>query len=77
MSDDTLAGCHCCEGQQPREPIYNAPGLPALAWRVDTQPGFHQRMLAGLPLWHPGEPDPSAPRPLAARAELLPGTHRQ
>lgn len=66
MSDDTLAGCHCCEGQQPREPIYNAPGLPALAWRVDTQPGFHQRMLAGLPLWHPGEPDPGAPRPLAA-----------
>ena len=38
MSDDHLSGCHCCEGQQPRPAIYNDPGLPALAWRIDIQP---------------------------------------
>jgi hypothetical protein len=66
-SDDTpLDGCHCCEGQAEPGVIYNAPGLSALSWRIDTQPGFYQRMLARLPLWHvPGVPA-SAPRPLAA-----------
>ncbi|MFT3815290.1 MAG: putative baseplate assembly protein [Acidovorax sp.] len=66
MSDDTLAGCHCCEGPQPPEAVYNAPGLPALAWRIDTQPGFYRRMLAGLPLWRAAELGAGAPRPLAA-----------
>ncbi|MBS0608566.1 MAG: putative baseplate assembly protein, partial [Proteobacteria bacterium] len=66
MSDVTLTGCHCCEGQQPRPAIYNAPGLPALAWRIDTQPGFYQRMLAELPLWRDLALGASAPRPLAA-----------
>ncbi|MBS0291535.1 MAG: hypothetical protein JSS01_03290 [Proteobacteria bacterium] len=66
MSDVTLTGCHCCEGQQPRQPIYNAPGLPALAWRTDIQPGFYQRMLDGLPLWRDLALGNSAPRPLAA-----------
>lgn len=66
-SDDTpLDGCHCCEGQAEPGVVYNAPGLSALSWRIDTQPGFCQRMLARLPLWHvPGVPA-SAPRPLAA-----------
>ena len=36
MSDDHLSGCHCCESQQPRPAIYNDPGLPALAWRIDS-----------------------------------------
>ncbi|MBS0465697.1 MAG: hypothetical protein JSR14_00565 [Proteobacteria bacterium] len=66
MSDDNLAGCHCCEGQQPHPAIYNDPGLPALAWRIDTQPGFNQRMLAQLPLWRDPAAASSAPRPLAA-----------
>ncbi|WP_404299724.1 putative baseplate assembly protein [Alicycliphilus denitrificans] len=66
MNDDTLPGCHCCEGQQPRPAIYNAPGLPALAWRIDTQPGFNQRMLAELPLWRDPATGSAAPRPLAA-----------
>ncbi|HSW19048.1 MAG TPA: putative baseplate assembly protein [Ramlibacter sp.] len=66
-SDDTpLDGCHCCEGQAEPGVIHNAPGLSALSWRIDTQPGFNQRMLARLPLWHvPGVPA-IAPRPLAA-----------
>ncbi|MDM0109295.1 putative baseplate assembly protein [Variovorax sp. J22R24] len=64
-SDDKhLDGCHCCEDLAEPGDIHNAPGLPALAWRVDTQPGFYQRMLARLPLWGlPGQPA-SAPRPL-------------
>jgi len=66
-SDNTpLDGCHCCEGEAAPGPVHNAPGLSALAWRIDVQPGFYQRMLARLPLWHlPGLPA-DAPRPLAA-----------
>ena len=65
MSDDTLDGCHCCEPLQPRDPIHNDPGLSTLAWRIDTHPGFHQRMLAGLPLWRAPGSSVGAPRPLA------------
>lgn len=62
--DLPLDGCHCCEGQAEPGTIYNAPGLPALAWRIDSQPGFYQRMLARLPLWGlPGQLA-TAPRPL-------------
>lgn len=66
-SDDTpLDGCHCCEGQPGPGEIHNAPGLPSIAWRIDTQPGFHQRMLARLPLWQVPGVSASAPRPLGA-----------
>ena len=51
MSDDhTLDGCHCCEGQAAPGAIHNDAGLAALSWRVDTYPGFQQRMLTRLPL---------------------------
>lgn len=66
MSEETLDGCHCCEGQQPPDPIHNAPGLPAIAWRIDTHPGFLARMLTGLPLWRPPLTPAATPRPLAA-----------
>ncbi len=66
MSDDTLDGCHCCEGQSGPDTIDNDPGLTALSWRVDTHPGFYQRMLGNLPLWRPPGTAPTAPRPLAA-----------
>ncbi len=66
MSDKPLSGCHCCEGEQPREPIVNAPGLPAIAWRIDTQPGFYRRMLADLPLWRDPASGSGAARPQAA-----------
>ena len=66
MSDDTLDGCHCCEGQTPPDTIHNDPGLSALSWRVDTHPGFYQRMLSSLPLWRPPGTPTNAPRPLAA-----------
>lgn len=66
MSDDTLDGCHCCEGQAAPGAIHNDPGLSALSWRVDTHPGFYQRMLSSLPLWRPPGTPSTAPRPLAA-----------
>jgi hypothetical protein len=65
MTDDTLDGCHCCEDEQPPKTIHNAPGLPALSWRIDTQPGFQQRMLSGLGLWRPPLTPSVTPRPLA------------
>lgn len=69
MSDDpTLDGCHCCEGLSVPGAIHNDAGLAALSWRVDTYPGFQQRMLTRLPLWYPPEAQTpeTAPRPLAA-----------
>lgn len=66
MSDDTLDGCHCCEGQAEPGAIHNDPGLAALSWRVGTHPGFYQRMLSSLPLWRPPGTPTTAPRPLAA-----------
>ncbi len=69
MSDDpTLDSCHCCEGLSVPGAIHNDAGLAALSWRVDTYPGFHQRMLTRLPLWYPPEAQTpeTAPRPLAA-----------
>lgn len=73
MSEPLLDGCHCCEGQQPPAAIHNAPGLPALSWRLDTYPGFHQRMLASLPLWRAPLTPATTPRPLAALTTREPG----
>ncbi|MDB6085129.1 MAG: hypothetical protein JWN43_3010 [Gammaproteobacteria bacterium] len=57
--------CGCCEGLAEPPAVSNDPGLPALRYRVDTQPGFYARMLESLPL-SPAEPDqPDSPRPLA------------
>ncbi|KQP12268.1 putative baseplate assembly protein [Pseudorhodoferax sp. Leaf267] len=66
MSDTPLDGCHCCEPLAAPDVIHNDAGLDTLAWRIDTHPGFYQRMLSSLPLWRaPGSPT-TAPRPLAA-----------
>jgi predicted phage baseplate assembly protein len=65
MDRSQLDACHCCEGLSEPSPVRNDPGLPALRYRVDTQPGFFSRMLQSLPL-APGDPSDSAsPRPLA------------
>ena len=68
MSDDSLDGCHCCEGLVMPGAIHNDAGLSTLSWRVDTYPGFNQRMLTRLPLWYPPDAQmpETAPRPLAA-----------
>ena len=43
-----LDACGCCEAGVPPPRIFNRPGLPALAYRVDTHPTALRRMLAGL-----------------------------
>jgi predicted phage baseplate assembly protein len=58
-------GCGCCEGLVEPAPVHNDPGLPALRYRVDTQPGFYARMLESLPLAHADASQPGSPRPLA------------
>src|SRR5215470_1300499 len=51
MSSDPveLDPCGCCEPEAERPAISNRPGLPALAYRLDTWAGFWRRMLAQLP----------------------------
>ena len=68
MNDATasLDDCGCCKGLQEPPAVDNAPGLPALRYRVDTQPGFYARMLQSLPLVPSDPSEPDAPRPLAA-----------
>ncbi|MET0936003.1 MAG: baseplate J/gp47 family protein [Luteibacter sp.] len=43
-------GCGCCAGTDKETPraIHNAPGLPAVAYRVGTQPDFLASLLARL-----------------------------
>jgi predicted phage baseplate assembly protein len=53
MSDapDTSAldACGCCDPAIPLPRLGNQAGLPALAYRISTHPGFLRRMLAALP----------------------------
>lgn len=62
----SLDDCSCCKGLQEPPAPSNAAGLPALHYRVDTQPGFYARMLQSLPLVPADPNEPDAPRPLAA-----------
>ncbi len=48
-SAEGLDPCGCCETGLPQPQLYNRPGLPALRYRIGTQPVFLQRMLARLP----------------------------
>jgi hypothetical protein len=63
-----LDSCGCCEVEPPETPISNPPGQPALAYRIDTQPTFLQRMLNALPreTVPPDSPASDAAHPLAA-----------
>ena len=45
---DELDPCGCCDIDVPEPRLYNAPGLPALAYTVSTHAGFLRRMLAQL-----------------------------
>jgi predicted phage baseplate assembly protein len=67
MSTDPRNACGCCETPGLPTPVHNDPGLPALRYRVDTQPGFLARMLQTLPLAQPpgAAPTADAARPLA------------
>ena len=44
-----LVPCDCCETGLRQLQLYNRPGLPALRYRIGTQPVFLQRMLTRLP----------------------------
>lgn len=55
--------CGCCEGLAEPAPVSNDPGLPALRYRLDTQPGFYARMLESLPLTR-ADASAQSPRPL-------------
>ncbi len=63
--DNQLDDCHCCEGLAVPEPVRNDPGLPALRYRVDVQPGFYARMLQRLPIASADASEADSPRPLA------------
>ena len=65
MDTSPLDSCHCCEGLSEPDPVYNDPGLPALRYRVDTQPGFYARMLQSLPLARADASEADSPRPLS------------
>jgi predicted phage baseplate assembly protein len=66
MQDDTaLNDCGCCAGLTEPPPVRNDPGLPALRYRIDTQPGFYARMLQSLPIVPADASEPDSPRPLA------------
>ena len=57
--------CGCCKGlEEPAAPA-NDPGLAAIGYQVDTQPGFMARMLESLPLAPSDPAAAAAPRPLA------------
>jgi hypothetical protein len=62
--DDGCSRSDCCASLPGPAPVANAPGLPALRYRVDVQPGFYARMLASLPLVRAEPDNPAAPRPL-------------
>lgn len=65
MDADKLDDCHCCEGLNAPDPVRNDPGLPALRYRVDVQPGFYARMLQSLPIARADASEADSPRPLA------------
>ncbi|MBL0220282.1 MAG: putative baseplate assembly protein [Myxococcales bacterium] len=65
MDADELDDCHCCEGLNAPAPGRNDPGLPALRYRVDAQPGFYARMLQSLPIARADAGEADSPRPLA------------
>jgi hypothetical protein len=73
MSDQTspssgeppvLDSCGCCGSEPPPPTVYNRPGLPALAYRVATQPTALRRMLGALPRQPIPPDDPNGKRPL-------------
>ena len=76
MDADQLDDCHCCEGLSAPDPVRNDPGLPALRYRVDVQPGFYARMLQSLPIARADEGEADSPRPLSrllSRSSADPG----
>jgi Baseplate J-like protein len=70
MSDISNAGTvnirGCCPASPAAPALYNRPGLPALSYRISTQPQFLQRMLANLPTQTVSDEATQGAPPLAA-----------
>src|SRR5215216_908011 len=59
-----LDACGCCDAALPRPELYNRPGLPTLAYRIDIHPTALRRMLNALPTQPVPPDDPENHRPL-------------
>src|SRR5215211_167529 len=59
-----LDACGCCDAALPRPELYNLPGLPVLAYRIDIHPAALRRMLNALPTQLVPPDDPDNHRPL-------------
>ena len=59
-----LDACGCCDAALPRPELYNRPGLPVLAYRIDIHPTALRRMLNALPTQLVPPDDPDNHRPL-------------
>ena len=62
---EQLDNCGCCEPAPEPSPIYNRPGLPALAYRVGTYATFLRRMSNSLGRYTLPDGDNAGERPLA------------
>jgi predicted phage baseplate assembly protein len=63
--DLELDPCGCCEGAPAEETVENAPGLPALRYRIGTHASILRRMLHALPTARPDPAVADSRRPLA------------
>ena len=59
-----LDACGCCDVALPRPELYNRPGVPALAYRIDIPPTALRRMLNALTTQPVPSDDPDNSRPL-------------
>jgi hypothetical protein len=66
LVDSTLDNCGCCEPDPAPAPLYNRPGLPALAYRAGTYGTIYRRMLERLGRLTLQDGDFAGTRPLAA-----------
>ncbi len=69
MSDPietTLDNCGCCEPDPAPTPIYNRPGLPALAYRAGTYATIYRRMLNRIGTFTLQDGNFAGTRPLAS-----------
>ncbi|MBN2388422.1 MAG: putative baseplate assembly protein [Anaerolineales bacterium] len=64
--DTSLDTCGCCAADPAPEPVYNRPGLPALAYRRGTYATILRRMLRQIGLFTLQDGNFAGTRPLAA-----------
>ncbi len=65
-TDLTLDNCGCCEPEPTPSPLYNRPGLPALAYRSGIYATFLRRMLSRIGTLTLSDGDHGGTRPLTS-----------